>query len=193
MENYNKIQSFITSYESTQFKKIFLKNTPTSTEYSDKCYGIDINNTKSYLWFRKTLLPRINKFFDVELKLIFAFYSSFTKPFIIHKDLKPIPNNLKGRPFVSCLIPVSVDNDINRCHLASTIIFKTGKNVNAELDQKNYLSHCQLDTLKNKKINKIFSWSSNDMIWWRSELDHCSGYFSNFKSKECFVIHTYVE
>ena len=49
---------------------------------------IDINNI-SYPWFKKVFFPKITKFFDIELKLIFAFYASFTKPFDIHTDIKP--------------------------------------------------------------------------------------------------------
>ena len=41
-------------------------------------------------------------------------------------------------------------------------------------------------------LDKIFNWTPYDMIWWNSELDHCSSHFKNFKSKECIVVHTYV-
>jgi len=192
IKNFNKIKSVLNEDESNEFKKIFLKNTPIFSNLGDKCYGIDINNI-SYPWFKKKFFPKITKFFNIELKLIFAFYASFTKPFHIHNDLKPIPNNKIGTPFLSCLIPISVDNNKDLCHLASTIIFKNGKNIKAEFDHKNYLTHCELNTLKDKKIDKIFTWSPGDIIWWKSELDHCSSHFIKFKSKECFVIHTYVE
>jgi len=194
MENCNKITSVLTDTECYQFRNIFLKNTYTLTGLGDKCYGIDVNNTISYPWVKKVFLPKINQFFDVELKLIFASYSSFTKPFAIHRDdYKPIPNDAKGTHYISCLIPISVDNNKDLCHLASTIIFKEGENNNAELDHKNHLSHCDLEQLKTHPIDKIFTWNIGDMIWWKSELNHCSGHFKNFKTKECFVVHTYVE
>lgn len=193
MKNCDQITSILDENECDSFKSIFLKNTPTLSNLGDKCYGIDINNTASYLWFKKKFLSRINKYFDVELKLVHAFYASFTKPFSVHRDLKPIPNNTKGVPYISCVIPISVNNDKDLCHLASTIIFKEGKNDNAKLDHLEYLSHCELNQLENRQIDKIFKWKPYDMIWWKSELYHCSSHFKNFNSKECFVIHTYVE
>lgn len=193
MENCNQIRSVYSEKECYQFRDKFLKSTHTLTDLGDKCYGIDINNTISYPWAKKVFFPKINQFFDVELKLIHAFYASFTKPFDIHRDLKPMPNNVTGTHYISCLIPVSVDNNKDLCHLASTITFKEGKNNDAESDHKNYLSHCKLEKLKSCLIDKIFYWNIGDIIWWRSELNHCSSHFKNFKTKECFVVHTYVE
>jgi hypothetical protein len=193
MQNFNKINSVLSEKECFEMRDIFLKNTATLSNLGDKCYGIDINNTASFLWFKKKLLDKINNFFDLDLKLIFAFYASFTKPFDIHTDIKPLPNDAKGTPYVSCLIPLSVDNSKDKCNLANTIIFKRQENVNAEADHKKYLSHCNLEQLKNRQIDKIFNWTPYDMIWWRSELDHCSSHFKNFQSKECIVVHTYVQ
>ncbi len=193
MENYGQIKSVLNLKECEEFQNIFSKNTPTLSNLGDKCYGIDVNNKASYLWFKKKFFSKIQNYFKQDLKLIFAFYASFTKPFPIHKDIKPIPNNAKGTPYISCLIPVSVDNNKDLCHLASTIIFKEEENKNAKKDHEEYLSHCELDVIKKKQIDKIITWSPLDMIWWKSELDHCSSHFSNFKTKECFVVHTYVE
>ena len=193
MQNFNKIKNVLTKKEADDFKNIFLKNTPTLSNLGDKCYGIDINNTASYLWFKKFFFSKIQTYFEEDMKLIFAFYSSFTKPFAIHTDLKPLPNNATGRPFVSCLIPVSVDNRPENCSLASTVFFRSDTSSVSEQDRMKHLSHCQPVQLENKQIDEIINWSPLDMIWWKSELDHCSSHFNNFKTKECFVIHTYVE
>ena len=56
MQNFNKIKNVLTTKEAEDFKNIFLKNTPTLSNLGDKCYGIDINNTASYLWFKKFFL-----------------------------------------------------------------------------------------------------------------------------------------
>lgn len=193
MENFGLTRSILNENECEEFKRIFLKNTPTLSNLGDKCYGIDVNNISSYLWFKKKFLTKIQKNFDVELKLIFSFYASFTQPFPIHHDIKPIPNDAKGRPYVSCLIPISVDGNKDLCHLASTVIFKKGNNEDFQRDYKEHLSHCELAKLQKRQIDKIFQWNTCDMIWWKSELDHCSGHFKNFKNKQCFVVHTYVE
>ena len=193
MENCSKINAFLTETECKEMRDIFLRSTPTLSELGDECYGIDVNNTAAYLWFKKKFLDKLNTFFDVKLNLIFAFYASFTKPFTIHDDLKPIPNDVQGTPYISCLIPLSVDNIQENCHMASTIVFKKEINDNAVEDHEKYLSHCDLEKLKNRKIDKIFKWTPYDMIWWRSELDHCSSHFKDFITKQCIVVHTYVE
>ena len=177
MPNCDKIDSVLSENECHNMREIFLKNTPTLSNLGDKCYGIDINNTASYLWFKKKLLDKINNYFDVDLKLIFAFYASFTKPFEIHTDIKPLPNGAKGTPYVSCLIPISVDNSKDKCELANTIIFRSQKNANAGEDHRKYLGHCDVEQLRHRKIDKIFNWTPYDMIWWNSELDHCSSHF----------------
>lgn len=194
MTTCDKIDSVLSEKECFEFKKIFLKNSYTLTDLGDKCYGIDINNKLSYPWFNKIFWPKITKYFDEDLKLIYASYASFTKPFSVHRDdFKTIPNNKKGTNYLSLLIPISVDNNKDLCSLASTIVFKQQKNPNAKQDHENYLSHCHVEELYNRSIDRIFQWKIGDIIWWKSEVDHCSSHFKNFSSKESFVIHTYVE
>ena len=167
--SYGTIKNYFTVEELNNWAKIFKRNT--ITYYGDtECWGIDIN-CLSYAWFKKVVWLKLLPLFDPNMKLIFASYMDCPEPFPIHNDIKPIPNNEKGQHYVSMLIPYSVDNKKNKFEKVSTCFYNKGK----ELKEQIY-------------------WKENSLIWWDSAVNHSSSDFKqeNVKSKQYFVIHTYV-
>lgn len=189
------IKNIFSSEKLDHWKNFFIKYcTPTKSKLGDDCFGVDINSTRAYLWYNKEVFSEIKKNFNRDdLKTIFAMYAKFTKPFQIHHDVKPIPNNGKGENYISCLIPLAVDGDPKLCSKVSTAVFKEKENPNAENDQRDLFQHCSIEDLKRFSVDKNYLWEKGDIIWWDSRLYHSSCDFTqNFKNKEAIVIHTYV-
>lgn len=131
---------------------------PNSTVDIGKCHGVDENNKKGFVLFEHVIMKKIRKSFNKETKLYFGHYVNSTSPIKTHVDVWDKP------PYISCLIPVSVDNDITLCDKSSTIV-----------------------------DNKEHIWKHGDLIWWDSTLPHSSNDFTlTNTSKQSIVIHTYV-
>jgi hypothetical protein len=137
------------------------------------CHGVDPQH-RAYSWFKNHVLVPIEQHFGRELKLIFGMYLDLHQPFTIHSDLRPC----EGTPLVSCLIPCSVDYQAHLCSLATTDVFN------------------ELDTGQGPPTNPTtqasYQWNRGDLIWWHSHLFHNSGAFTDFKTKQAIVLHTYV-
>ena len=162
-------------------------------------HGRDINSI-AYPWFMAKMWPRIlEQFENKSIKLIHSMYAEFIAPFDIHDDAyKKIPNDEPGKNYVSCLIPVSINRgEVDESHGVSwdvhTIILNEEHNPYAKADRKKWFSHCDLEQVKKYTIDGICRWSLGDIIWWDSHKPHSSSNFTTkYKSKECFVVHTYV-
>jgi hypothetical protein len=134
-------------------------------EYIGSSHGVDKNNKKGYLWFDRIVMRKLRDFFGEDLKLIFSQYVDCNKPIAKHND---IFDWISVAPYISLVIPCSVDNNSTDCKKASTII----------------------ETPDNKIIKQV--WNSGNMIWWDSTLQHWSGDFDTFSNKQMIVCHTYV-
>lgn len=189
------IKNIFSEQQLENWKNVFKKYcVPTKSKLGDDCFGIDINSTRAYLWYTKELFPEIKRIFDrADLKTIFAMYAKFTRPFQIHHDVKPIPNNMKGQNYISCLMPLAVNGDPKLCNQVSTAVFDEKENPSFEDDHNNLFQHCSIEDLKKFTVRENYNWNRGDLIWWDSRLYHSSCDFTQkFKNKEAFVIHTYV-
>jgi len=156
-----------------------------------------------YLFVKKMLLDPINQLVGVESKLIFAFYLECVTPLYIHRDIKPIPA-ANGKPFLSFVIPYSVDEDVSKCNYARTLIFDQYgyENNDSLLDIDNnvenlhqvHLQHNKLSWCKKFSLKQDIQWNTGDLIWWDSRLAHSSNDFKAIgcNSKQGIVMHTYV-
>ena len=158
------ISEFVSSDELSQWVNIMKQfdstvfHQPFTRENIGSCYGVDENNKKGFVLFEKIIMKRIKEYFNKETKLNFSHYVSSTDPIKTHVDVWDKP------PYISCLIPVSVDEDITLCNRSSTIV---------------------------DNIEHI--WKHGDLIWWDSTLPHSSNDFTlTNTSKQSIVIHTYV-
>jgi hypothetical protein len=165
------------------------------------CAGVD-NNHAGYLWFEKKILNKIKPIFNPDLKLIFGMLLDCTKPFDIHHDLKPLPEK-GGKHYLTFLIPYSVNNQVELCGHASTLIFNEcceelnkmpdlDNNISNIFDSK--ISHVDKKRLTKYSLKLEAVWNLGDIIWWDSSLAHVSNDFHKrgFDSKQCIVLHTYV-
>jgi|TARA_R110001592_G_scaffold43527_3_gene140971 hypothetical protein len=120
--------------------------------------GVDENNKKGSVLFEHVIMKKIRQHFSEQAKLNFSHYVSAISPIKTHVDVWDKPT------YISCLIPVSVDDDISLCDKSSTIV-----------------------------DNVEHIWKHGDLIWWDSTLPHCSNDFTlTNTSKQSIVIHTYV-
>lgn len=153
-------------------------------------HGIDENNKRGYMWFNKVILSKLREHFDPNLGLVFGHYLNSCNAVRIHDDTFP-DQIINGRPYISFLIPISVDNDNSLCEYSSTITVKPGTMTDSEYQQ--YFTH-EKETIKNKyAIDNVMTWCTGDLIWWNSEVYHASNNFrTTSESKQSIVIHTYV-
>lgn len=155
--------------------------------------AIDANNKKIFPWYKNTLEKKIKESTNQDFKTIVALYVKWIRPVGIHLDLIELPLNTKGINYKSFLIPMGVDGDADKCHMASTVVMKQGSNPNAIDDQNRLFRHVELEKLKHFTIADEYTWGVGDIIWWTSDQYHASSDFTQTNSnKEAFVIHTYV-
>jgi hypothetical protein len=136
-------------------------------------HGLDPKHL-AFPWFRTLVMGRLEHVFQQPLKLVFAMYLDISSPFGIHSDIRPCD----GEPYVSCLIPVSVDHDPDLCHLATTDVYQ-------EVDTGGLPPN-------NPTLAASYTWQRGDLIWWHTPVYHTSGAFDGFSSKQSIVVHTYV-
>ena len=153
-------------------------------------HGIDEHNKRGYMWFNKVILSKLKEHFDPNLGLVFGHYLNSRNAVRIHDDTFP-DQITKGRPYISFLIPVSVDNDTGLCENSSTIIVKPGTMTTKEYNQ--YFTHEDQSVKERFAIDSVMTWRTGDLIWWNSEVYHASNNFrTTNKTKQSIVIHTYV-
>jgi hypothetical protein len=150
-----------------------LQSFPINPVDGGHCHGVDKNHM-AYDWFRVNLLERVSKVFDRDLQLVFGMYLDLREPFGVHSDVRPCD----GQPYISCLIPCSVNYQAHLCELATTTVFN-------EMDNG-------VGPPENPTFQADYAWSRGDLIWWNTPLFHSSGQFEKFSSKQSIVIHTYV-
>lgn len=151
------------------------KTFPATAARGGWCHGVDQKNLRGYAWFRHKFMNPLNEMFGHDVKLVFGMYLDISQPFGIHSDIRPV----EGRPYFSCLIPCSVDNDPLKVTQATTEIYDgldDGTGVVPE----------------NLQLRRSCPWRRGDLIWWDTHLFHSSGQFEDFASKQAIVIHTYV-
>lgn len=193
------VEKFLDFEQLKKSVEIF-KKTNSQLGKNNHCYGIDQDHV-AYLWFKKTILDHVSKHFDLDLRLIFSMLLDCTDPFDIHNDVKPLPEP-GGKHCISFLIPYSVDNDINLCHHASTLIFnetdvRTDQMpdvVNNIVEIYSHINHVNTNKLTKYSLKYWAKWQPGDLIWWDSQLAHVSNNFvaNGFASKQAIVAHTYV-
>lgn len=151
-----------------------------------------------YPLFEKKFMMPLRDYFQYDLKLVFAMFVDCKHPFDIHDDCTEHRNRkLPGKPWISCLVPLSVDNDKGKTNLASTVVFNetsysTAKDSNCEHMFEEKFSHVTKDRLKCLTFKNEYVWNRADLIWWYSPLNHVSTHFKNFDSKQMLVAHTYI-
>ena len=170
----------------TMFKKIAHNFTPPN--------GADAYNITSdqigWRWLERTVFSRIKPLFGDDIGLIFAQYQSSEHPIKIHNDYDvELPDGVTGEPWVSMLIPISVDHDPSLVGNASTIILEPGTD---EGLWERHLSHCEPSDVAPYRIKQIHTWKLGSLVWWHTPLQHCSNnYLITNRSKESIVIHTH--
>ena len=168
------VKNFLTEVELDAaidvFKKFNSVPVPNGTSH-----GITPNHV-GYAWFNKFIMKKLHEQFGPDFKLKFAMYQDLTQPFGVHSDLyHVIPNN----PFISCLIPCSVDYNPDLTNLATTDLFE-------EIDT-------DATTIPTNPTPRArVTWHRGDLIWWDTCLFHSGGEFTKFSSKQSIVMHTYV-
>lgn len=130
-----------------------------SKEKIGESRGVDKNHAKGFLWFDRVIMRSVRQHFGEDTKLFFAHYCDSTKPIAPHYDTWD-----EVEPYVSMLIPVSVDHDPALCSAAATVVG-----------------------------DDHHVWRAGDLVWWDSELLHGSNDFTKTNtSKQSIVIHTHV-
>jgi|TARA_B110001454_G_C12633095_1_gene397818 hypothetical protein len=156
--------------------------------------GADVYNITSdqigWRWLERTVFSQIKPLFGDDIGLIFAQYQSSEHPIKIHNDYDvKLPAGITGEPWVSMLIPISVDHDTSLVENASTIILESGTDEDL---WKRHLSHCDPKDVAPYKIKHRYTWKVGSLVWWHTPLQHCSNnYLETNKSKESIVIHTH--
>ena len=131
-----------------------------------------------------------------QFEIVFVSYSNGLKPVGIHADHHfHQKHKLPGKHYFSFIVPYSVDDSIEKCNMASTVVFddydKYEREDNAVEHHHTYLNHIAESELATVKVKANNKWQHGALIWWDSKLFHASGNFNNFVNKQCLVGHTY--
>lgn len=154
--------------------------------------GADAYNITSdqlgWRWLDRTVFSRLRPLFGDDVGLIFAQYQSSEHPIKIHNDFDvDLPAGVQGEPFVSMLIPISVDHGEGDIANASTIVLEPGHDPKLH---EEHLSHCDPDKVAQFRIRERHVWEKGSLIWWHAPLQHCSNnYLVTNRSKESIVMH----
>ena len=142
--------------------------------------------------FRKKLEHVFGKF-----EIVFVSYANSRKPVGLHTDHHyHIEKGLPGKNYFSFIVPYSVDDNLEKCDMASTVIFddyaKYERQDNAVAHHQTYLKHISESELGTVRVKQKHKWQHGSLIWWDSELFHASGCYDEFETKQCLVGHTYI-
>jgi len=157
-----------------------------------------------YKWFEAKVFKQLQDLLHADMRTVIAFYSSIDTAWEAHTDnYHQLPEGAQ-RYCMSILIPYSVDNDKNKTNLAHTVLFNElyindqlieNQNPVRDFDLDPYLTdHIRNRDLLNKLTPRtVLHWSPGSVIYWDTNLMHCSGNFGNsYNDKQAFVIHTYL-
>jgi hypothetical protein len=154
-----------------------------------------------YLFVKRQLLNPIREYFNKDVNLVFAFYLNCVSPIGPHFDLHKLPS--PGTHWCSFLVPYSVDNQVELCSQASTVIlneygYDDEKNLPVLEDnilsyKSQLFSHVDDDICIRHSLAHNAIWQPGDLIYWDSRLAHLSNNFvaNGHESKQAIVIHTY--
>lgn len=178
------------------------------------CKGINEDHFL-YQWFDQNCFSRIKHHIGHEARLVFGMYLEEHDMWNVHTDAYHCDAYHDRIPYLSMIIPYSVDNRKDLVTHSSTIIFNESSDDFAPPgDSKNWysalksrqtpannamshfesdLSHNDASIIKKLTLQKAYKWSLGSVIYWKSTLFHDS---DNFKknghvSKEAIVLHTY--
>ena len=215
-----EIKNFITEQEIESVVKVMSK--------LPKGENTDKSNTASYYksigqghalknWFEKLVMTKVQKFFGIKCKMLFATLLNEEDPFEIHSDYF---HKRIGEPFITFLIPLGVNNAVDKISLAKTIIFnQTDTGLDSDVHtKKSYdnnfrklykdilndnsadlhsteLSHCDIEDLKKLTTKAVLVWVRGNALYWDQASLHCSNNYTahGITSKQAIVIHTYME
>ena len=195
-----EVENFFSEQQLSFFLKLFSNNMLIDTGgdgFGTKTIGVS-EDSLLYPVFEKEFMIPLRKHFEQHLRLVFAMYCDCKQPFDIHHDAFVHANTkLPGKPWISCLIPLSVDEDVDKVGLASTVIFNetrcdNPKEKNCDHLYEEKFSHVTRDKLKSVTVQKEYRWKRSSLVWWYSPLCHTSTHFKNFSSKQMLVCHTYI-
>lgn len=194
------VKNFFNEQQLSLFLKLFSSKSLIDTGgngQGTKTIGVH-EDAPLYPVFEKEFMVPLRKHFNQDLKLVFAMYCDCKHPFDIHDDCSEhIDRKLPGRPWLSCLVPLSVDGDQSKTNLASTVIFNeteytVPKENNCEYLFEEKFSHVTKSRLKGLTWKNEYVWNRADLVWWYSPLNHVSTHFKQFNSKQMLVAHTYI-
>ena len=175
----------------TSWRDIFMKVGSYNKAENEATQAHINEKNPGYLWFKKVVFPKIKNLFGDDIGLIFAMYQSTQAPVKLHNDYEVdyIPEYVTGKPYVSMLIPFSVDHKAELCSNTSTVILQPGHQDDL---YETLLSHCDLKEVSKYELKDNHVWKTGDLVWWDTKLKHASNNFRKTNtSKEDFVIHTY--
>lgn len=193
-------EKFFNEQQLSFFTKLFLSKSLIDTGGNvkgSKTIGVH-EDAPLYPIVEKEFMIPLRKHFDQDLKLVFAMYCDCKHPFDIHDDCSEhIDRKLPGKPWISCLVPLSVDNDESKTNLATTVIFNetdytVPKENNCESMFESKFTHVTRSRLKALTLQEEYIWNRGDLVWWYSPLNHVSTHFDKFASKQMLVAHTYI-
>ena len=175
----------------TSWRDIFMKVGSYNKAENEATQAHINEKNPGYLWFKKVVFPKIKNLFGDDIGLIFAMYQSTPAPVKLHNDYEVdyIPEYVTGKPYVSMLIPFSVDHKAELCSNTSTVILQPGHQDDL---YETLLSHCDLKEVSKYELKDNHVWKTGDLVWWDTKLTHASNNFRKTNtSKESFVIHIY--
>ena len=215
-----EIKNFISEQEIESVVKVMSKlpkgentnKSNTASYYKSIGQGHALKN-----WFEKLVMTKVQKFFGIKCKMLFATLLNEEDPFEIHTDYF---HKRIGEPFITFLIPLGVNNAVDKISLAKTIIFnQTDTGLDRDVHtKKSYdnnfrklykdilndnsadlhsteLSHCDIEDLKKLTTKAVLVWERGNALYWDQASLHCSNNYTahGITSKQAIVIHTYME
>lgn len=146
-------------------------NCPRNEGKMSEFWGEDIKDPgKYYWWFVNNvvgpLLPHLEP--QGYVKLIGVCAANLTDPYKLHVDTEHHRNyKMDGEPYMSIIIPISVDNDYDKITRAQTVFEVQWQDEPYALD-----------------------WWAGNLLWFRTDLRHGSGEFKGYDTKQFIVAHT---
>lgn len=158
-------------------------------------FGVDYKHP-NYEWFMDEFFVLLQDYTNrPDLKLIFGMYADVCESFKIHRDIKDLPGPQPPcKHFASFLVPVSVDNEIEKCKQNCTLVFENALQLEPDFDQPWHYKVKQTRDMPYYKLVRDITWEPCGLIWWNSLLPHAGAHLPSlgFTSKQMIVAHTYV-
>lgn len=158
-------------------------------------FGVDHNHPQ-YNWFMKEFFVHLQTYTNrPDLKLIFGMYADVTESFKIHRDIKPLPNSEPpNRHYASFLIPISIENETEKCKKNCTFVFENALLTEPEFNQYWHDRVAQTPDIPYYKLVKDITWEPYSLIWWNSLFPHAGADLPSLElsTKQMIVAHTYV-